>query len=99
MLMLIRLPFFLTFLVCIGVYLFLSEQLIDEVERDLPMNERPSLKLLINQQAYFWRAIRQHRRLYPASQLRRKVIISMVLTMLNLLGLFASLPWSIKGPR
>ncbi len=97
--MLIRLPLFLTFLVCIGVYLFLSEQLIDEVERNLPMNERPSLKLLINRQAYFWRAIRQHRLRYPASRLRRKVIISMVLTMLNLLCLFASLPWSIKGLR
>ncbi len=94
--MLVRLLLFLSFLVCIGVNLYLSEQLIDEVERDMAMNERPSLKLLINGNAYFWRAIRQHRLLYPSSRLRRKVIILTVLTILNLLSFFASFPWSIS---
>jgi hypothetical protein len=97
--MLIRLLLFIALLVCAGVNLFLSNELIDEVEQDLPMNERPSLQLLINQQAYFWRAIRHHRLRYPASRLRRKVIMWDILTGLNFLGFLASLAWSISWPR
>ena len=94
--MLIRLLLFLSLLVCAAVSLFLENQLIDEVEQDLPMNQRPSLKLLINRRAYLSKAIREHRLRYPPSRLRRKVIIWDILTVLVLLGFLASLPWSFS---
>jgi hypothetical protein len=59
------------------------------------MDEKPSLRLLINRQAYLRRAIRQHRLRFPTSGLRRKVVTWHILTTINFFGFFASLPWSI----
>ena len=94
--MLLRLLLFMSLLVCVGVNLFLKNQLIDEVEQDLPMDKRPSLKLLINRRAHLSKAIRQHRLRYPLSQLPRKVIIWDILTVLVFIGFLASLPWSFS---
>ena len=97
--MLIRLLLFLSLLVCTGVSLFFQNQLIDEVEADLPMDEKPSLRLLINRRAYLSAAIRLHRLRYPASRLRQKVTVWGILTMTSFFEFIASLPWSISAPR
>jgi hypothetical protein len=85
----LRLAAFVAFVTCTLVSRSFSGLLVDEAEKDIPLDNRKSLKLFRARTAYS-DALRRHRALFPESGFRRKAIarqmiqfISFVLFMLS----------------
>ena len=87
----IRLALWLVFLTTVCVRIMLWYQLVEEVERDLPLKERFTASVLGLSTLNTWRIWKRHRQLYPLSKLRRKLAFCEAAVPLSLIAFFASL--------
>ena len=77
--------------------LILRQQIIEEIERDLPNELKPSLKLWQPKRGSFRRELELHSRMYPNSGLRRLCSLAANLSGdLTVSGYLLLLVWSFK---